>query len=225
MRIELDHVTVRFQSRAVLSDLTLSLTERRIGVIGDNGSGKSTLARLLNGLLLPDDGKVCVNGIDTREDAKAVRRQVGFLFQNSDNQIVMPTVAEDIALGLKPFGLDEKETGERVQKTVKQFGLTELADRSAHVLSGGEKQLVALAGVMVAEPDILVCDEPTTLLDRRNAKKVSNILAALSCYVITISHHVEQLEDYERVLVLSDGRVSCDAPPAEALPFYLETLS
>lgn len=202
----------------------MSLTEQRIGVIGDNGSGKSTFARLLNGLMLPNEGSVLVNDMDTRTEAKTIRRHVGFLFQNPDNQIVMPTVAEDIALGLKPLGLDKETVQDRVHKTLADFGLSDLADRSAHVLSGGEKQLVALAGIMVAAPDILVCDEPTTLLDRRNAKRVSDLIASLPCAVITISHHVEQLESYDRILVLADGRIGCDATPAEALPFYLDSL-
>ena len=225
MKIDLNCVSVRFQGRSVLTNVTLSLKEQRIGVVGENGSGKTTFARLLNGLLIPDEGTVHVNGVDTREDARVVRRQVGFLFQNPDNQIVMPTVAEDVALGLKPLSLDVRSIEERVHKTLDRFGLTALAERSAHVLSGGEKQLVALAGVMVAEPDILVCDEPTALLDQRNAKRVSEAISALPCAVVTISHHVEQLKSYERILVLSDGRVVRDAPPNRAIPFYLGTLS
>ena len=225
MKIDLNRVSVRFQGRPVLTDVTLSLTQRRIGIIGENGSGKTTLARLLNGLLIPDEGTVEVNGVDTRDDAKAVRRQVGFLFQNPDNQIVMPTVSEDIALGLKSLSLDAKLVRERVSNILDRFGLTELADRSAHVLSGGEKQMVALAGAMITEPDILVCDEPTTLLDLRNARRFSKAISDLPCAVITISHNVEQLASYDRVLVLSDRRVVRDAPPNQAIPFYMETLS
>lgn len=224
MNIVLDRVTVRFQDRTVLTDLSVALTERRIGVVGDNGSGKSTFARLINGLLIPDAGTVTVDGINTKTDGKNVRRRVGFLFQNPDNQIVMPTVAEDIALGLKPLGLDKQAAEQKVSKTLAQFRLSDFADRSAHVLSGGEKQLVALAGVMVTEPDIVVCDEPTTLLDRRNAARVMDIIAALPCSVITITHHVEQLTDYDRVLVLSGGMIACDAKPGEAVSFYLKAL-
>ncbi|MBT7451963.1 MAG: ABC transporter ATP-binding protein, partial [Rhodospirillaceae bacterium] len=191
--IELDHVTVRFQDRIILDDISISLTEHRIGVIGDNGSGKSTFARLLNGLLLPDQGDVTVNDFDTRADGKMVRSQVGFLFQNPDNQIVMPTVAEDLALGLKPLNLSKDEQAHRVTDVLERFALAHLVDRSAHLLSGGEKQLVALAGVMVTEPDILICDEPTTLLDRRNATHVMRLIADLPCQVIVVTHHVEHL--------------------------------
>ena len=116
MNIALDHVTVRFQDRPVLTNVSVTLTENRIGVIGDNGSGKSTFARLLNGLLIPDTGAVIVNGVSTKTDGKEVRRLVGFLFQNPDNQIVMPTVAEDLALGLKPQRLESEDRDQKVTK-------------------------------------------------------------------------------------------------------------
>ncbi len=225
MNITLDQVSVRFQQRTVLSNLSLSLTEKRVGVIGDNGSGKSTFAKLLNGLLLPDEGRVTVNGIDTKENGKVVRQTVGFLFQNPDNQIVMPTVAEDLALGLKAHNVGVNVVQQRVARTLEDFGISELAERSAHLLSGGEKQLVALAGVMVTQPDILVCDEPTALLDRRNASQIAGILNALSCPLITVTHNVEQLETYDRVLVFCNGEVIRDAEPSDAIRFYLETLA
>ena len=223
--ISVDHVTVRLQGRVVLDDVALSLTERRIGVIGDNGSGKSTLAKLLNGLLLPDEGTVTVDGFDTRSHGKEVRSRVGFLFQNPDNQIVMPTVAEDLALGLKPLRLEAERVRQCVSETLERFALSHMADRSAHLLSGGEKQLVALAGVMISEPDILVCDEPTTLLDRRNAALVMKTIAGLSCMVITVTHHVEHLDCFDRVLVIDEGRVAHDGTPDQAIPSYLESLS
>ncbi|NKB43935.1 MAG: ATP-binding cassette domain-containing protein [Alphaproteobacteria bacterium] len=223
--IELEQVSVRFHDRTILDNISVSLTEHRIGVVGDNGSGKSTFARLLNGLLLPDLGTVEVNNLDTRDDGKDVRSQVGFLFQNPDNQIVMPTVAEDLALGLKPHKLTGAEQSHRVSVTLDRFSLTHLADRSAHLLSGGEKQLVALAGVMVTQPQILVCDEPTTLLDRRNAAHVMRLIGELPCQVIVITHHVEHLNDFDRVLVIADGRISDDGPPGETIPRYLETLA
>ena len=225
MNITFDNVTVRFQNRNILSNLSLTLTEQRIGVIGDNGSGKSTFAKLLNGLLVPDEGRVSVNGLDTLKEGKAVRRSVGFLFQNPDNQIVMPTVVEDLALGLKAHKIGPESVTQRISNILESFGISELAERSAHLLSGGEKQLVALAGVMVTEPEILVCDEPTTLLDRRNAAHIIKVIADLTCPVITVTHHIEQLEDYDRVLVFSKGEVVHDAPPDDAIGYYLGTLS
>ena len=225
MNIALDHVTVRFQDRPVLTNVSVTLTENRIGVIGDNGSGKSTFARLLNGLLIPDTGAVLVNGVSTKTDGKEVRRLVGFLFQNPDNQIVMPTVAEDLALGLKPQRLESEDRDQKVAKMLERFGLSHLADRSAHLLSGGEKQLVALAGVIIAEPDIVVCDEPTTLLDQRNAAIVMSVIGSLPCPVITVTHHVEQLAGFDRVLVLADGKVVFDGNPKTALSFYKDSLA
>lgn len=225
MSITFENVTVRFDTRTVLDDVTLSLTEKRIGVVGDNGSGKSTFARLVNGLLLPDEGRVTVDGYDTHADGKNLRAQVGFLFQNPDHQIVMPTVAEDLALGLKPLKLSPEKRDLRLQRCLTQFGLTELADRSAHLLSGGEKQLVALAGVMIANPSILVCDEPTTLLDRRNAAHVMKLIADLPIQVILITHHLEHLKEYERVLWFENGRVIKDDVPGEVIAEYKESVA
>lgn len=225
MSIDIDHVTVRFGSRTVLDDITLHLNEKRIGVIGDNGSGKSTFARLLNGLLLPDTGRVAVGGRDTRSDGKAVRAQVGFLFQNPDNQIVMPTVAEDLGLGLKPLKLSKNLRDERIQDALSRFGLIDVADRSAHLLSGGEKQLVALAGVMITEPDILICDEPTTLLDRRNAGQVMQIVSDLPCQVVLITHQLQHLGAYERVIWFDDGRIAADGPSGSVIPQYIDAAS
>lgn len=224
MNITLDHVSVRFQDRLILTDVSLTLNEHRVGLIGDNGSGKSTFARLLNGLLLPDEGRVTLDGLDTKTSGPEIRSRVGFLFQNPDNQIVMPTVAEDLALGLKPLKLDPEDVQSRVSDSLDRFGLTHLKDRSAHLLSGGEKQLLALAGVMVSQPDLLICDEPTTLLDQRTARIVTDTIAALPCAVFTVTHHVEQLTDYDRVLVINGGRITHDDSAEGAIAYYQETL-
>jgi biotin transport system ATP-binding protein len=218
--IELDGVTHRYGERVVLRDLTMALPERRIGVIGPNGSGKSTFARLLNGLVVPTHGQVVVAGHDTRRDGAAVRRRVGFVFTDPDAQIVMPTVGEDVAFSLRRLGLAPSERDRRVAEVLTRFGLADRADEPAHLLSGGQKQLLALAAVLVTEPEVLVCDEPTTLLDLRNTERVAGLLAGLPQQVVLVTHHLDLLEPFERVLVVDEGRVVHDGTPGSAVPFY-----
>ncbi len=206
--------------RTVLSSVTVELSEQRVGVIGANGSGKSTFARLLNGLVVPTSGRVHVDGLDTRSRAREVRRRVGFCFTDPDAQIVMPTVAEDVAFGLRRRGLSRAEAARRVAAALADYGLDGHADHPAHLLSGGQKQLLALASVLVTEPDVLVMDEPTTLLDLRNASMISEVVAGLSQQVLLVTHHLDLLDRFDRVLVFDDGRVVCDAEPGVAVPHY-----
>lgn len=219
--ISLSDVSVLREDRRVLSDLTLSLSERRIGVIGANGSGKSTFARLLNGLVLPTSGSVKVDGLDTAQDAKAVRRKVGFVFQNPDNQIVYPSVGEDVAFGLKRERLTQAETAQRVAGALASQGLASFENRLIHELSGGERQLVALAGVMVMRPSVLVLDEPTTLLDRRNTKRIAEAIAGSEGHVVLVTHDLDLVRDFNRVLVFDGGRLHADGPPKDAVAAYL----
>jgi len=204
----------------VLTDLTVTLNEHRIGVIGANGSGKSTFARLLNGLVLPDSGQVRVDGHDTRRHGCAVRRLVGFCFTDPDAQIVMPTVREDVMFGLRRRGLAAAEISARADRALAEFGLHGYAYHPAHLLSGGQKQLLALASVLVTEPELLVMDEPTTLLDLRNAAAVGEIVAGLPHQVILLTHHLDLLADFDRVLVFDEGRLVCDDLPEPASAFY-----
>ncbi|GAA4355182.1 energy-coupling factor ABC transporter ATP-binding protein [Angustibacter luteus] len=218
--IRLDAVSHRYGDHPVLADIDLELGERRIAVIGANGSGKSTLARLLNGLVVPTSGRVSVDGLDTRRDGAAVRRRVGFVFTDPDAQIVMPTVGEDVEFSLRRQGLDAGQRAERVADVLARFGLAGLADRPAHLLSGGQKQLLALAAVLVTEPDVLVCDEPTTLLDLRNAARIAAMLAALPQQVVLVTHQLDLVLDYERVLVVDEGRIAYDGAGSEAVERY-----
>ena len=211
--------------RQVLADVTVRLTEHRVGVIGANGSGKSTFARLLNGLVLPVDGSVRVDGLDTRRDGKAVRRRVGFCFTDPDAQIVMPTVAEDIGFGLRRRGLSREQISERVRAALASYGLGGHAEHPAHLLSGGQKQMLALAAVMVTEPQVLVMDEPTTLLDLRNAQMIGRVVAELPQQVVLVTHHLDLLEDFDRVLVFDEGRLMLDAVPDEAVAYYRKLMS
>ncbi|WP_182085659.1 ABC transporter ATP-binding protein [Aureimonas sp. ME7] len=218
--IRFDRVGLERGGRRVLSGLDLELVERRIGVVGANGSGKSSFARLLNGLLAPSEGSVRVFGRDTASETKAVRRDVGFLFQNPDHQIVYPTVAEDLAFGLKNRSVPKPEIAERVAAALARFGLPGFGERLVHELSGGERQLVALAGVMVLEPKLVVLDEPTTLLDLRNTRRVMDAVDGAGPAVVLVTHDLSLLDGFDRVLVFDGGRVVRDGAPAEAVAFY-----
>ncbi|MCA2222014.1 energy-coupling factor ABC transporter ATP-binding protein [Nonomuraea aurantiaca] len=223
--IELDDVRVRLGQREVLCGVTARLPERRIGVIGANGSGKSTLARLLNGLVLPTSGTVTVLGDDTRRHAARIRRRVGFLFTDPDAQIVMPTVAEDVAFSLRRHKLPREEVQRRVTDVLDRYGLAGHADHPAHQLSGGQKQLLALCSVLVLEPEILVMDEPTTLLDLRHSRLVADVLRELPQQVVVISHDLALLADFDRLLVMDEGRIVADAPPPAAIGHYRKLMS
>ncbi len=205
----------------MLRGIDLTLSERRVAIVGSNGSGKSTLARLLNGLLLPDEGRVLVDGLDTRGDARAVRRKVGFVFQDPDVQIVYPTVAEDIAFGLKNLRLPREEIARRVDAVMARFGLTEHRDWPAHRLSGGQKQLLAIASVLVLDPAYVVFDEPTTLLDLRNRRRIAGVIRDLPQTALLISHDLDLVAEAERVIVLDEGRVVADDAPAAAIANYV----
>lgn len=223
--IEMDDVGVRFGEREVLRGVTVSLTERRIGVVGANGSGKSTLARLVNGLALPTSGRVTVLGLDTRREAARIRRRVGFLFSDPDAQIVMPTVAEDVAFSLRRRGLTRQETDERVREVLTRYGLAGHADHPAHHLSGGQKQLLALCSVMVLDPDVLVMDEPTTLLDLRHSRQVAELLRELPQQVVVVTHDLPLLSGFDRVLVLDEGRIVADDEPEAAVGHYRKLMA
>ncbi|MET1018520.1 MAG: ABC transporter ATP-binding protein [Microterricola sp.] len=214
-----------YGERRVLQDIELTVNEHRVGIVGANGSGKSTLARMINGLVTPDHGRVTVDGLDVSKKGRDVRRRVGFVFTNPDNQIVMPTVAEDVAFSLRRRGLSAAESAERVAATLERFGLAGHADHAAHRLSGGQKQLLALASVLVTEPAIVVADEPTTLLDARNARLITEMLTGLDQQVIVVTHQLELLAGFDRVIVIDDGRIVGDDVPDAAISRYRALLA
>ena len=218
--IEFEAVGHSYEGTPVLTDIDARLPERRIGIIGANGGGKSTLARTITGLIRPDSGHVRIDGLDTRKDRRAVRRRTGFVFTNPDHQIVMPTVGEDVAYSLRRSPLDAQGRKRRVAETLQRFGIDHLTDRSAHQLSGGQKQLLALAAVSVTEPDVLVLDEPTTLLDLRNSRMIREMVHRLPQQVVVVTHDLDLLDGFDRVLVIEDGRLARDSVPAEAIDYY-----
>ena len=218
--ITFEQVSHRFDAETVIDGVSLTLSEHRIGIVGANGSGKSTLARMINGLVTPSSGRVSVDGLDLARHGREVRRRVGFVFTNADNQIVMPTVREDVAFTLRRHKLPAADAAARVEATLDRLGLTELADRPAHRLSGGQKQLLAIASVLVAKPAIVVADEPTTLLDARNARRIAEHFEALDQQLVVVSHQLELLESFDRVIVMEAGRVVADDEPRHALDAY-----
>lgn len=221
----LNNVSHAYGERVVLRDVSLELHEMRIGIVGSNGSGKSTFARLLNGLQLPTAGDVLIDGLNTKNNGKAVRRKVGFVFQNPDNQIVFPVVEEDLAFGMKNLGLDKADIDKRIERVLTRYDLHAFREHPTHLLSGGQKQLVAIAGVLVMAPACIVFDEPTTLLDLRNKRRIAQAIAELDQHAIVVSHDFELLQDFDRVLVFEDGRVVVDDVPAVALPAYERMMS
>jgi len=223
--IELVGVRHAYGERAVLDGLDLRLTEQRVGVIGANGSGKSTLARLLNGLVVPTEGRVLVDGLDTRSAVREVRRRVGFVFQDPDAQIVHPTVAEDVAFGLENQGVPAAERAVRVAEVLERYGLAGHADHPAHLLSGGQKQLLAIAGVLVMRPSRLVFDEPTTLLDLANRRRVARVIEELEQDVVVVTHDLDLLESFDRVLVVDAGRVVEDGPAEQSVRAYRKLMA
>jgi biotin transport system ATP-binding protein len=223
--VELVDVTHSYGDRTVLREVSVVLAEHRVGVIGSNGSGKSTFARLLNGLVLPTAGRVLVDGLDTAEHLRAVRRRVGFVFQDPDAQIVHPTVAEDVAFGLHNQRVPADERDERVAEVLARYGLAGHADHPAHLLSGGQKQLLAIAGVLVMRPARVVFDEPTTLLDLANRRRVARVVEELEQDVVVVTHDLDLLTGFDRVLVVEGGRVVADGAPGETVDWYVARMS
>jgi biotin transport system ATP-binding protein len=223
--IELAGVHHAYGERLVLDGLDLRLNEHRVGVVGANGSGKSTFARLLNGLVVPSSGTVLVDGLDTRTAVREVRRRVGFVFQDPDAQIVHPTVAEDVAYGLENQGVPAAERAERVAEVLERYDLAGHADHPAHLLSGGQKQLLAIAGVLVMRPARIVFDEPTTLLDLVNARRVARVIGELPQSVVVVTHDLELIEGFDRVLVMDAGRVVEDGPSEQSVRAYRKLMA
>lgn len=210
----------RPEPKSLLQDVTLELTEQRIGVIGANGSGKSTLLRLINGLVQPSSGTVSVDGADTVRTVRAVRRKVGFVFTDPLSQLVMPTGREDVELSLRRPVRNGPERRRQAEAALERLGLLPLADQSIYELSGGERQLMALAAVLAVNPSVLVLDEPSTLLDLRNRELLRRTLSGLDQQIIMSTHDLDLALEMDRVLVVEAGRVVFDGGPAAAVDAY-----
>jgi biotin transport system ATP-binding protein len=206
--------------RTILGPVDLTVDEARVSVIGANGSGKSTLLRLLNGLVAPTSGTVTVDGLDTVRHGPRVRRRVAFAFTDPLSQLVMPTGREDVELSLRRLHRSRADRRAAAEDVLARFGLTHLADQSVYDLSGGERQLLALAVVLATEPGLLVLDEPTTLLDRRNTLRLKGLLKTLPQTVVLATHDLDLALLADRTLVVDEGRVVFDGEPAEAVDRY-----
>ena len=215
---------------AVFEDLNLTVEEGSfVAILGTNGCGKSTLAKHFNSILLPTGGKVYVCGIDTslEERIMSVRRNVGMVFQNPDNQIVANVVEEDVAFGPENLGIASPEIRQRVDRALKQVGMYEYRSHAPHLLSGGQKQRVAIAGVIAMEPRCIVLDEPTAMLDPRGRQEVMDTILALNrekgITVVLITHHMDEAARCGRVVVLHKGKIAADGTP-EAVFSQVEML-
>ena len=207
---------------AVFTDLDLTIEEGTfVAILGTNGCGKSTLAKHFNSILLPSGGKVYVCGIDTSFEDRIlqVRRNVGMVFQNPDNQIVANVVEEDVAFGPENLGVASPEIRNRVDKALKQVGMYEYREHAPHLLSGGQKQRIAIAGVIAMEPKCIVLDEPTAMLDPKGRREVIETIGRLNkekkITVVLITHHMDEAAKADRVVVLHKGQVSLDGTPQQ----------
>ena len=205
---------------AVFEDMNLTVEEGTfVAILGTNGCGKSTLAKHFNSILLPTGGKVWVCGLDTSDEDRLmqVRRNVGMVFQNPDNQIVANVVEEDVAFGPENLGIASPEIRHRVDKALKQVGMYEYREHAPHLLSGGQKQRVAIAGIIAMEPKCIILDEPTAMLDPRGRREVMQTISRLNkekgITVVIITHHMDEAAKADRVVVLHKGRVAADGTP------------
>lgn len=221
VRIDVENVSFSYEKRMdILKDITFHASgQQSIGLIGANGVGKSTLLKLLVGLQLPTSGEIRIS--DTPIEKKTlpqIRKQIGYVFQDSDSQLFLSTAYEDIAFAPRNYGLPEAEVEKRVQQALEQIGCTYLRDKKIYKMSGGEKKLVSIATILSMTPDIILMDEPSTALDPRNRRQLIHILNASQHLKIIASHDLDLiLETCNRVILLSQGEIICDAPAREIL--------
>ena len=236
--ITMDHVSFAYEEEGPRAVRDVSLTVPRgafYAILGQNGSGKSTLAKLINGLYLPNEGTVTVCGMDTQADKNTweIRRRAGMVFQNPDNQLVATVVREDVAFGLENIGVPTEDMPARIDKALRDVGMTDFADRAPPLLSGGQKQRVAIAGVLAMEPEAIIFDESTAMLDPHGRREVLSAVKRLNreqgITVLWITHFMEEAVDCDQVHVMHEGRIVLSGTPREVFsdveklwPYHLD---
>lgn len=218
--IEAKDVGLEIDGKTILRDVNLKASERRVGVVGRNGSGKSTLARLLAGLITPTGGAITVNGVDVGKDRKAALSSVGILFQNSDHQIIFPTVEEELAFGLLQQGHSKPAAEAASLSILTRFDKAHWAKQAVHTLSQGQKRLVCLMAVLAMGPKVILLDEPFSGLDIPTQMQLGRYLDGVEAMLVHISHEPAHLHDCQRIIWLEGGAVEMDGPRGQVLPAF-----
>ncbi|MEP4033204.1 ABC transporter ATP-binding protein [Roseibium polysiphoniae] len=216
----LQNVSLELEGRTVLQDISLSLREARVGIVGLNGSGKSSLVRLLNGLRMPTGGEVRMFGVSTEALREELPRYVGFVFQNPDHQAIFPTVEEEIAFGLTQLGVARADARTQALAFLDRHHCGHLAEKPFADLSEGQKQLICLLAVLVMKPKLLILDEPMSSLDGLATRRIKRKLAELDQKIVMISHDLDLLRNFDRVLWVDEGKIRMDSVPGDVLPAY-----
>ncbi|MGM0560941.1 MAG: energy-coupling factor ABC transporter ATP-binding protein [Pseudomonadota bacterium] len=223
--IELQGVSVQLGGRVVLQEIDLSIPQVRVALVGRNGSGKSTLGRVMKGLIRPENGQVSVHGLDPAARSFEALSVAGYLFQNSDHQILCPSVLEEISFGLRENGWSRAAAEKESLDLMRRHGIGDWGERAVASLSEGQRRLVCLLAILVMTPRALILDEPFTGLDIPTRRRLESFIGRLPQQVVTISHEPDALWQYDRVIWLEEGRLYADGTPDQVLPGFLEAMN
>ena len=224
MAIYLKDVIFEFETHRVIDQITLNVSEQRIGIVGVNGSGKSTLARLISGLIAPISGSIRINDIDIYKDRKAALKTVGIIFQNPDHQIIFPTCVEEISFGLMQQGMTRIEAEERSNEILLKFNRLKWSDQLAHNLSQGQRHFLCLIAVLAMNPDVIILDEPYAGLDLPTSLQLRHELNKLSQQIVMITHNKDILVNFDRILWIDNGKIIKDGSFKNVMPDFEEEM-